>query len=127
MFINKFSMIKQYQYPILLTLKLTSGNKIIFQNYQIKIQRIFNKNQINIQQYNFPTQYHRFSILRSPHVYKKSIETFETRVYSSQYKFIIYNYSTYYQLFHILKFLTKNIPSSINLTIKLSNNVKTNI
>ena len=26
MFINKFSMIKQYQYPILLTLKLTSGN-----------------------------------------------------------------------------------------------------
>ena len=48
MFINKFSMIKQYQYPILLTLKLTSGNKIIFQNYQIKIQRIFNKHVVNV-------------------------------------------------------------------------------
>lgn len=126
MFINNF-MIKQYQYPIIITLKLTSGNKIILQNYQIKIQTIFHKNQFNMQKSNLPTQYHRFSILRSPHVYKKSIETFETRVYSSQYKFIINNYSIYLQLFYILKFLIKNIPSSINLTIKLSNNVKTNI
>lgn len=113
--------------PIILILKLTSGNKIVFHNYQYKIQTLLNHYHFNVIKQTLPIKYKQISLLRSPHVYKKSIETFETRIYSSQYKFLISTYSTYFQIFYLIKFLTKNIPSSITLTIKLSNNVKTNL
>lgn len=111
----------------IILLKLTSGNKQLFHNYLLKIQNLFKQNNLVISKQMFPTKYQHFSILRSPHIYKKSIETFETRIYSCQYKILIPTFSKYIQFFFILKFLTKNIPSSINLTIKISNNVKTNL
>ena len=37
------------------------------------------------------------------------------------------NKASYSSIFYIIKFLKYNIPSNINLTFKLKNNVKTNL
>ena len=102
-----------------LIIKLTSPNKLTFQNYQNKLQSILTNYHIQYRKQINPIKRQRFYILRSPHVYKKSIETYETRVFSVQFLFFIQNYSMYLRLFYITKFLTYNLPLNVNITLKL--------
>ena len=65
--------------------------------------------------------------INSDRFYKKSLETYEEIIYTANYRFTIKNKATYSSIFYIIKFLKYNIPSNINITFKLKNNVKTNL
>ena len=65
----------------------------------------------------------KYYILRSPHVYKKSIETFEEQLYTSTFKIQLFDSKAYLQMFYLLNFLKQNTPTSVNMTIILSHNV----
>lgn len=106
---------------------LQSADNIALYNYKNKIENIFKrKNYIYTISY-LPTKTKRYKILRSPHVYKKSIETYEEKIYSLNFKLIISDLKIYKNFFYLSKFLKNNIPLNINIIFKLQNNVKTNI
>ena len=110
---------------ILLNIYLKSSNNITLYNYKNKIESVFKNNNINYKLNYLPNKTKQYSILRSPHVYKKSLETFEEKIYKLNFKINIINYKQYLKLFYILKFIKNNLPLNINITFKLSNNVKT--
>lgn len=113
---------------ITINIYLQSSDKITFTNYQNKLKSLLKI--YNIKNYtiiNLPKKIKRYTILRSPHVYKKSLETYEEIIYTANYRFTIKNKATYSSVFYIIKFLKYNIPSNINITFKLKNNVKTNL
>lgn len=109
-----------YQY----TIKFTSANKYAFQNNINKFKILLKNNKFTNYNYiSLPEKKKKFFILRSPHVYKKSIETFEEQIYTSTFKIQITNSTTYLQMFYLLNFLKQNLPTSVNMTIILSYNV----
>lgn len=110
---------------ILLNIYLKSSNNITLYNYKNKIESVFKNNNINYKLNYLPNNTKQYSILRSPHVYKKSLETFEEKIYKLNFRINIINYKQYLKLFYILKFIKNNMPLNINITFKLSNNVKT--
>lgn len=110
---------------ILLDIYLKSSNNITLYNYKNKIESVFKNNNINYKLNYLPNKTKQYSILRSPHVYKKSLETFEEKIYKLNFRINIINYKQYLKLFYILKFIKNNMPLNINITFKLSNNVKT--
>lgn len=110
---------------ILLNIYLKSSNNITLYNYKNKIESVFKNNNINYKLNYLPNKTKQYSILRSPHVYKKSLETFEGKIYKLNFRINIINYKQYLKLFYILKFIKNNMPLNINITFKLSNNVKT--
>lgn len=110
---------------ILLNIYLKSSNNITLYNYKNKIESVFKNNNINYKLNYLPKKTKQYSILRSPHVYKKSLETFEEKIYKLNFRINIINYKQYLKLFYILKFIKNNLPLNINITFKLSNNVKT--
>lgn len=110
---------------ILLNIYLRSSNNITLYNYKNKIESVFKNNNINYKLNYLPNKTKQYSILRSPHVYKKSLETFEEKIYKLNFRINIINYKQYLKLFYILKFIKNNMPLNINITFKLSNNVKT--
>lgn len=110
---------------ILLNIYLKSSNNITLYNYKNKIESVFRNNNINYKLNYLPNKTKQYSILRSPHVYKKSLETFEEKIYKLNFRINIINYKQYLKLFYILKFIKNNLPLNINITFKLSNNVKT--
>lgn len=110
---------------ILLNIYLKSSNNITLYNYKNKIESVFKNNNINYKLNYSPNKTKQYSILRSPHVYKKSLETFEEKIYKLNFRINIINYKQYLKLFYILKFIKNNMPLNINITFKLSNNVKT--
>lgn len=110
---------------ILLNIYLKSSNNTTLYNYKNKIESVFKNNNINYKLNYLPNKTKQYSILRSPHVYKKSLETFEEKIYKLNFRINIINYKQYLKLFYILKFIKNNMPLNINITFKLSNNVKT--
>lgn len=110
---------------ILLNIYLKSSNNITLYNYKNKIESVFKNNNIIYKLNYLPNKTKQYSILRSPHVYKKSLETFEEKIYKLNFRINIINYKQYLKLFYILKFIKNNMPLNINITFKLSNNVKT--
>ena len=108
-----------------LNIYLQSSNNITLFNYKNKIENVFKNYNIHYTIISLPTKTKHYSILRSPHVYKKSIETFEEKIYKLNFRINIINYKQYLKLFYILKFIKNNMPLNINITFKLSNNVKT--
>lgn len=110
---------------ILLNIYLKSSNNITLYNYKNKIESVFKNNNINYKLNYLPNKTKQYSILRSPHVYKKSLETFEEKIYKLNFRINIINYKQYLKLFYILKFIKNNMPLNINITFKLSNNVRT--
>lgn len=110
---------------ILLNIYLKSSNNITLYNYKNKIESVFKNNNINYKLNYLPNKTKQYSILRSPHVYKKSLETFEEKIYKLNFRINIINYKQYLKIFYILKFIKNNMPLNINITFKLSNNVKT--
>lgn len=112
---------------IYLNIFLQSADNIVLYNYKNKIEQIFKHNNLNYTIKFLPTKYKYYKILRSPHIYKKSIETYGEKIYSLNFKLIILNLKEYKKIIYIIKFLKNNIPLNINITFKLKNNVKTNI
>lgn len=116
MFINK----------IYLRILLQGNDKITLYNYKNKIENIFIREnylyKINYQ----PIKIKYYSILKSPHVYKKSIETYNEKIYSINFNLITV-FTNYKKLIYIINFLKTNIPLNINIKFTLKYNVKTNI
>lgn len=112
---------------IKLIIKFTSADKRALNKYINKIKTLFNKKFFKFKYTFLPSKKKHFYILRSPHVYKKSIETYEECIYTAQFKFIFTTSSVYLRFLSIYKFLIKNIPLNIKITVNLSNNVKTNL
>ena len=112
---------------IYLNICLQSSNNLTLSNYKNKIENVLKNKKYNYTLNYLPTKTKRYYILRSPHVYKKSLETFEENIFKINFKLIITNYNMYINLFYILKFLKNNIPLNVNITFKLTNNVKTTL
>lgn len=110
-----------------INLSLKSSNSILLDNYKNKFVHIFIRNKINFKIIYLPTKTTRYSILRSPHIYKKSIESFKENIFSLNFIISINNKNEYLKTFYILKFIQYNTPLTINLTFKLFYNVKKNI
>lgn len=127
MFITTTNSNKNLKNSILINIYLQSADHIALTNYQNKIKLLFNNNKVNFNIITLPTKFKHYYILRSPHVYKKSIETFEERIYSLNFKLNIHNYISYLHVFYLIKFLKYNIPLNINIRIKVQNNVQTTI
>lgn len=108
-----------------LNIYLQSSNNIILFNYKNKIENVFKNYNIHYTIISLPTKTKHYSILRSPHVYKKSIETFEEKIYKVNFKINNLNFTQFNKIFYILKFIKNNTPLNINITFKLINNVKT--
>lgn len=108
-----------------LNIYLQSSNNTTLYNYKYKIENVFRNYNINYNLISLPIKTKHYSILRSPHVYKKSIETFEEKIYRINYKITILDLIQYKKLFYILKFIKNNLPLNINITFKLNTNVKT--
>lgn len=108
-----------------LNIYLQSSNNITLFNYKNKIENVFKNYNIRYTIISLPTKTKHYSILRSPHVYKKSIKTFEEKIYKINFKINNLNFTQFNKIFYILKFIKNNIPLNINITFKLINNVKT--
>lgn len=108
-----------------LNIYLQGSNNITLFNYKNKIENVFKNYNIHYTIISLPTKIKHYSILRSPHVYKKSIETFEEKIYRINFKINSLNFKQFNKIFYILKFIKNNIPLNINITFKLTNNVKT--
>ena len=77
MFITTTNSNKNLKNSILINIYLQSADHIALTNYQNKIKLLFNNNKVNFNIITLPTKFKHYYILRSPHVYKKSIETFD--------------------------------------------------
>ena len=108
-----------------LNIYLQSSNNITLFNYKNKIENVIKNYNIHYTIISLPTKTKHYSILISPHVYKKSIETFEEKIYKVNFKINNLNFTQFNYIFYILKFIKNNIPLNINITFKLINNVKT--
>lgn len=116
MFINK----------IYLKIILQSGDKIALYNYKNKIENILNNEKYLYKISYQPTKIKRYNILRSPHVYKKSIESYEEKKFSINFN-IVTMFTNYKNLIHVINFLKYNVPLNTNIKFILKYNVKTNI
>lgn len=94
-----------------LTLELKSVNKSVLVIYSTFLKNIFNKLNLDFKIIFLPTLKKKFTLLRSPHVHKKSREQFEF----TRYKQIIYISNSN---INFLKYLIINKPSDIKLNVK---------
>lgn len=97
-----------------LTIELKTVNKPILIIYTTFLKTLFLKLKLNFKIICMPTLKKRFTLLRSPHVYKKTREQFEL----TRYKQTINIYSNLNLIF--LKYLVLNKPTDIKLVIKKS-------
>ena len=95
-----------------LKLEFKTLNQEIFFIYKKFLIKQFTKLNIYYSHFTLPIKRKKITLLRSPHVYKKSREQFELK----KYKHLIHIYSNCPNSF--LKFLIINKPFEINLTLK---------
>ena len=112
---------------IKLNIIFQSSDKLALYNYKIKVENTLKRSKYLYKITYFPTKTKRYSILRSPHIYKKSIETYNEKIYSLKFDILISDLINYKNIFYLIKFFKNNIPLNINILFKLKNNVKTNI
>ena len=93
-------------------LELRTLNKTILYIYLKFLQNLFLKLNIPINYLFLPTLKKKFTLLKSPHVYKKSREQFEFTRYNL---IILIDFKLSFQF---LKFLIINKPAEIKLLIK---------
>ena len=67
---------------IKLNIIFQSSDKLALYNYKIKVENTLKRSKYLYKITYFPTKTKRYSILRSPHIYKKSIETYNEKIYS---------------------------------------------
>ena len=95
---------------------IKSNNKILHKNYIYKIENLLKY--LNVNNYilkHYSTNISKYTILESPHIHKKFMETFEERTYKS-----IFTITTtdVVKFTYFKKFLEKKIPLSLNITFK---------
>ena len=95
-----------------LKIELKTVNKSILNIYNNFLQKFLIKLSLLYKQFTLPIKKKKFTLLRSPHVFKKSREQFQIIKYKHIYLFLS-PIST-----SVLKFLFINKPSEINMTIK---------
>lgn len=109
-------------YSLKLTIKsLQNLNKIFIKfKYLYKIKQFLKIKKIKITG-NIPNKKKNtiYTILRSPHIYKKSREHFNYNYYKQTFN--IYSYNIF-DLIHILIILKKVLPKNLLLKIKLQKN-----
>lgn len=107
-----------------ISLHIKSDNKSLIDFYTNTIYNLFKFYQISVSNpFALPPKISKFTVLRSPHVYKKSREQFEYHVFS--YFINIYfknDIKLYRKIFFILTFLKYQLPAGI--TIKFKNTLK---
>ena len=107
------------------TISFISADNNALTNYlnKIKLILLHNKN-YKYTLVSKPQKVKRFFILRSPHVYKKSLETYEEQIFSKSLiiKFT-YSPNLYSHFLVLIKFIKTNTPLNINKTLQLHNNV----
>ena len=108
------------------TISFTSADNNALINYlnKIKLILLYNKN-YKYTLVSKPQKVKRFFILRSPHVYKKSIETFEEKIYRINFKLTILDLKNY-KLKKVV-FNNAKIDRSVFFDDKIYNNSKKNI
>ena len=70
---------------IKLNIIFQSSDKLALYNYKIKVENTLKRSKYLYKITYFPTKTKRYSILRSPHIYKKSIETYNEKIYSLKF------------------------------------------
>lgn len=95
-----------------ITIELKTINKSILAIYTTFLKTIFLKLNISFKVISLPILKKKITLLRSPHVYKKSREQFEF----TRYKQTINIYSNCNS--YLLKYLIINKPSELKLVIK---------
>lgn len=107
-----------------ISLHIKSDNKSLIDFYTTTICNLLKSYQISTSYpFALPHKISKFTVLRSPHVYKKSREQFEYHVFS--YFINIYcnnDIELYRKIFFILTFLKYQLPAGI--TIKFKNTLK---
>lgn len=95
-----------------LKIELKTVNKSILAVYKNFLQNLLLKLNLLYKQFALPIKKKKFTLLRSPHVHKKSREQFQLIKYKHVYLFLspIPN--------NFLKFLLINKPAEINMIIK---------
>lgn len=96
----------------MLLFSLTSSSKNSLKVYIVFLTYIFNKLKINYSIFNLQKKKRKITLLKSPHVYKKSKEQFEI----SHFKTIISIKSNMDS--QIIKYLILNKPKSLNIKLK---------
>lgn len=107
---------------ILVKIILKSNNYIILKNY---INKIYNNLLLNLKCNKFnsiklPIKRKKITILRSPHIFKKSSESFEEKIFSSLLNITFNNYKEYLNFIYKLYFLKNNIFLTINIILKIN-------
>jgi ribosomal protein S10 len=91
-------------------IKYKSTNKDILKHYRFFLSNILRQNHINFVCFTIPTVKNRIILLKSPHVYKKAKEHFESETFS----FVLYLSLSIKNL----KYLSLNKPKAIRLIVK---------
>jgi small subunit ribosomal protein S10 len=99
----------------MLKLELKTVNKKILTIYINFLTKFFKNYNINFSKISLPTKRSKFTLLKSPHVYKKAREQFEF----INYKQVFYIYNSENK--NLLKFLLYNKPAEIKSLIKIIN------
>lgn len=100
-------------------LHLQSDNKSLLDFYTLIIFKLLMNYQISISNPKFlPTKTSKFTILRSPHIYKKSREQYQYNLFTSFFCITISNLFDYYKVCFILIFFKYQLPLGIFLKLK---------
>ena len=97
----------------MLFLSLTSSSKKTLKLYILFLTHLLKKLNINYSLFNLPKKTKKITLLKSPHVYKKSKEQFEICYFNTTFIF-----KSEVDI-KILKYLVLNKPKSLNLKVKL--------
>ncbi len=96
-------------------LLLTSINTKILKLYLIFLKKILKKSNLTFAELNIPTKKHKISLLKSPHVYKKSWEHFQIKKYKK--RLILYNIESIKKN-NIIFFFLKNKVKNVSLKVQ---------
>ena len=95
-----------------ITIELKTLDKTILNIYIKFIKRVFSILKISSRFVSLPNTSRKFTLLKSPHVYKKAREQFEFNAYKQIIKILNTN------KIYFLKYLVLNKPTELKLTIK---------
>ena len=106
---------------------LQSADNIALYNYKNKLENIFKRENYIYNISFLPTKTKRYKILRSPHVYKKSIETYEEKIYSINFKLTISNLKNYKKFYNRCVEIVKNFCTQRNIKYHIKDGTFTEI
>ncbi|MBL4623632.1 MAG: hypothetical protein JKY42_00565 [Flavobacteriales bacterium] len=91
---------------------LSSNSKKSLVLYILFLKLLFKKLKLNFSVFNLPSTKKRLTLLKSPHVYKKSKEHFEIKNFK-----VLFSFNSFIEI-NTLKYLMLNKPHSVVLKLK---------